>query len=133
MAERDFDAERKKRPGHKFTLGGKTFRTYPGVPITTVRKPPEQVDGQDSVDLVTGFIRQMLVKTDQAAWDKMLNDPDIYIDAEDLLDVSKWLSDLIKERLEERGDAVKAETNGTKKSKATKVVRKPVVKTLGDK
>jgi hypothetical protein len=133
MAERDFDAERKKRPGHKFKLGGKTFRTYPGVPIATVRKPPEQLEGESSVDQVTAFIRQMIVKEDRPSWDKLMTDPEAYIDAEDLLDISKWLSDLIRERMDERSEAVKALTNGTatKKSKATKAIQKPKVKALG--
>lgn len=137
MAERDFDAERKKRAGHKFKLGGKSFRTYPGIPITTVRKPPEAVEGADSIDRITAFIRQMVVKEDRASWDKLMKDPDVYLDAEDLLDISRWLSGLIRDRMAQRVEEVTAEmsasTNGaaTKKSKATKTVQTSRVKTLG--
>lgn len=96
MAERDFDAERKKRKGHQFTLGGQTFHTYAGLSLTFFQK--EDDPDVHPLKATLDFIRSLLIHEDRERWDAMVSDPTVYIEADDLVDLSKWLLEVASGR-----------------------------------
>lgn len=103
MAERDFDKERKKKPGHTFKLGGETFHTYPGLSVTLLkhfqtRKEGEELSGQEALDETLDFIRTLIVKGDREKFNTLIDSEDIYIDGDDLLELSNWLVEVISGR-----------------------------------
>lgn len=97
MAERDFDAARKKKKGHKFTLAGREFRTHPSMSLTFLRGD-ETDEAALPLTRTLNFIRAMLVKEDRKKWDAMLSDSEVYIEADDILDVSNWIIEVISGR-----------------------------------
>lgn len=116
MAERDFDKERKKKPGHTFKLGGETFHTYPGLSVTFIRRE----EGTDvlPLDQTLAFIRSLIVEKERATFDNLIKSPDIYIEGDDLLAVSNWLVEVISGRPTKRpvssGNGAKATGTGSK-------------------
>lgn len=96
MAERDFDKERKKKPGHTFKLGGETFHTYPGMSVTFIRK--ESTEDTTPLDGTLSFIRSLILPKDRDKFDTLINSEDIYIEADDLLELSNWLVEVISGR-----------------------------------
>lgn len=101
MAERDFDAERKKtkKDGHKFTVGGETFRTYPGMSVT-FWAAQEKAKGKSDIPLerTIRFLRSLIVKEDRVRFDKLIYSDDVYIEADELVDISNWLIEVISGR-----------------------------------
>lgn len=102
MAERDFDAERKKREGHTFKLGGETFHTYPGMSYTFINRSDKEMEEKAESDgrltAVVGWIRNLIVVEEREKFDAVLTNPEIYIEAQDVLDLSSWLLEAISGR-----------------------------------
>lgn len=98
MAEKEFGTGKKK--GHTFTLAGEKFRTYPGMSVTFV--VADTAGGADEelppLQATIAFIRSLIVKEDRERFDHLIASPDVYIDVQDLLDLSNWLVEVISGR-----------------------------------
>ena len=97
MAERNFDTDRKKavREGHSFTLGGREFRTLPDLPVSWLLRPKDDDPEVSPLERNINFLRMLIVPEQREAFDGLLADDDVFLEASDLLDVSKWLIGVI--------------------------------------
>lgn len=93
MAKKNFDEERKKRKGHEFTLGGRTFKTNPGRSLTFLQSEAMEEDTPAYVTTLN-FIRDFIVKEDRDQWDVMLQDSTTYLDVDDIINLSRWLMEV---------------------------------------
>lgn len=103
MAERDFDAERQQKEGHRFTLAGHTFHTYPGLSVTYILADDAN-EATLPLERTINFIRSLIIEEDRPKFDEIIHSPQVYIDTDDLLELSKWLVEIIaksNETLEE--------------------------------
>lgn len=118
MAEKNFDEE--PRPeGHTFTLGGRSFRTYPSLSLTVARTPFDE--NETPIETTLNFIRTLVVKEDRQKWEEMLQDPEVYLEAENLLQVSDWLIAEMRKALgipETVPEVAEVSSNGAKTSRA---------------
>jgi hypothetical protein len=86
-----------KKKGHMFTLAGEQFHTYPGMSITLVRDDEED-ETLDPLASTIKFIRDLVVVEDRERFDHLITSPDVYIDVQDLLQLSNWLVEVISGR-----------------------------------
>lgn len=128
MADRNFDATR-ERKGHTFTLGGKKFRTYPGMSIPYIkrRNARKESDQLDPLDDAIEFVRELIVKEDRPKFDEMVEAEDVYFDAKDLIDLQNWLLEVISGRPTKRpvssGGGSKANGTGSKAKSSSRAVK----------
>lgn len=96
MAERDFDAERTERDTHSFTIGGETFHTYTAMSVT-FWKAQQKREGDEQIPLerTIRFLRSMILREERERFDAMLESEETYIAANELLEVSNWLIEVI--------------------------------------
>lgn len=97
MADRNFDTERTKngRPGHSFTLGGREFRTLPELPVSYLLRPTSADDETSALEHVIAYVRLLIVPEQREAFDQMLVDEDVFVEANDIIEVSRWLTGVI--------------------------------------
>jgi hypothetical protein len=98
MAEKEFNAGSKKK-GHTFILGDETFHTYPGMSYTFFwGTDEEESETARPLQATIKFIRSLVVKEERERFDHLLETPDVYIDVQDILDLSRWLVEVISGR-----------------------------------
>jgi hypothetical protein len=95
MATKSFGGTKK---GHTFTLVGETFHTYPGMSVTFVNTEDEEEEQLKPLQSIIKFIRSLIVKDERERFDRLLNDPDVYIDVDDLLEIARWLVEVTSGR-----------------------------------
>lgn len=96
VVERDFDAERAKRPARvvRFTLGGQKFEGRATLRIGLLREIRKLTGSASNEKL----IESVLGEADAQRWRDLLDDPDTDIEASDIADVAMWIFEVASDR-----------------------------------